>query len=157
MKGQNKRWATVHGLIREQGSFGANPGMKDLARHLYTRMNVGRVVVVADSPQSLLPALRKQWLKLARKVQLERAGTLNVIRVNELAGIVAQMQNLRFTTHWPDYEPADVYIVTVDELLRWAPDCRTMYVACDVSEEKLHLITALMPQGSLVVIMEMKR
>jgi hypothetical protein len=74
----------MYGLIREEGSFGANPGTKDIARHLYTRMYYGKVVIVTDRPMSVIGALRKQWLKLARKAQKERAGTLNPTRIKEL-------------------------------------------------------------------------
>ena len=143
----------MYGLIREEGSFGANPGAKDLARHLYTRMYYGKVVIVAAKPTSLISVLRKRWLKLARNVQRERASTLHAARIKELSGIVSHMYGLEFTIHYPpDNYTGDVYIATPDEILRWPPVCRTMYVACDVELETLHLITAWMPQGSLVVI-----
>lgn len=143
----------MHGLIREEGSFGANPGTKDIARHLYTRMSCGKIVIVADKPASVLAALRKQWLKLGRKVQKERARTLNAVKVRELSEIIAHMHTLRFTTKWPqDDYAADIYIATVDQLLPWAPECRTLYVTCGVRLEEMHLITAWMQKGSLVVI-----
>lgn len=146
----------MYGLIREEGSFGANPGTKDIARHLYTRMSCGKVVIVADKPASVLAALCKQWLKLGRKVQKERASTLNAVKVRELSEIIAHMHTLRFTTKWPqDDYAADVYIATVDQLLEWAPECRTLYVTCNVKPEELHMITAWMPQESLVVICEL--
>lgn len=148
------RWGWVmHGLIREEGSFGANPGTKDLARHLYTRMYYGKVVIVADKPLSVIGALRKQWLKLARKAQKERAGTLNATRIKELSGIIGYMHSLNFTTHYPpDDYPGDVYIATTAEVLRWPPQCRTIYVTCEIELEKLHMITAWMLPGSLVVV-----
>lgn len=143
----------MRGLIREEGSFGANPGAKDLARHLYTRMSCGKVVIVAENPKTLMSPLRKQWFKLMRKVQRERASTLHASRIIELSSTIARMCGLRFTTQYPpDEHPGDVYLATVDQLLRWAPDCRTMYVTCSIEREQLHLITAWMPQGSLVVI-----
>jgi hypothetical protein len=142
----------MYGLIREEGSFGANPGTKDIARHLYTRMSCGKVVIVADKPASVLAALRKQWLKLGRKAQKERASTLNAVKIRELSEIIAHMHTLRFTTKWPqDDYAADVYIAAVDQLLQWAPECRTLYVTCDMGTEELHMITAWMPNGSLVV------
>lgn len=146
----------MHGLIREEGSFGANPGVKDIARHLYTRMYSGKVVVVAKRPAALISPLRKQWLKLMRSVQKERARTLDAPRVQELTSRVAHMQSLRFTASWHagdvSYDDQyDVYIATVDQFLRWPPDYQTMYVTYDVDSEKLHMITSWMPQGSLVV------
>jgi hypothetical protein len=143
----------MHGLIREEHSFGANPGSKDLARHLYTRMACGKVVIVVDKPVTLVAALRKQWLKLGRKVRKEFASTLNATRIYELNEVIVRMQTLRFTTKWPQDEYlADVYIVTVEQLLRWAPECRTLYVTCEIETEQLHLVTTWMPKGSLVVI-----
>lgn len=146
----------MHGLIREEGSFGANPGTKDLARHLYTRMSCGKVVIVTDHPKTLMSPLRKQWFKLMRRVQRERSSTLHAARLAELSSTIARMHNLKFTIGYPpDDYPGDVCLATVEQLLRWAPDCRTMYITCEVEREQLHLITAWMPKGSLVVISEL--
>lgn len=146
----------MRGLIVEQDSFGANPGTKDLARHLYTRMNCGKVVIVADNPAKLLPPLRKQWLRFMHKVQREAASTLNATRIYELREMVVRMQTLRFSTTWPpdSYKPADVYIATIDELLQWAPEteCRTVYVTCDITMEQLYVVTAWMTRGGLVTL-----
>lgn len=143
----------MHGLILEEGSFGPNPATKDLARHLYARMYYGKTVIVAAKPTIVIASLRKQWLKLTRKVQKERAKTLNALRVAELSRIVSYMQSLKFTTHYPpdDYE-GNIYIATLEEVLRWPPDCRTLYITCDIEREQLYMITAWMPKGSLVVM-----
>lgn len=146
----------MHGLIREENSFGANPGAKDLVRHLYTRITCGKVVIIADNPSTLLPPLRKQWLKLMRKVQKERASTLNTERIYELNEMVVRMQGLQFSTDWPPdgYKSADVYIATIEELLRWAPeaDCRTVYVTCEIKAEQLHIATSWLKDASLVAV-----
>jgi hypothetical protein len=145
----------MYGLIREEHSFGANPGTKDLARHLYTRMSCGRVVILAERPVVLLAALRKQWIKLNGKVRRECASTVDLSRVNELSELSAVMLSLRFSCKWPPdgYDAAaDVYIATLEQLERWAPECRTLYVTCDIALEKLHVMTALMPRGALVVV-----
>lgn len=142
----------MYGLIKEQGSFGANPGMKDIARHLYTRMFSAPVVIVVEDPAVALSQLRKHWFRLYRRADREKSSTLDVVRVNAYIRLLTRMLTMRFTTKWPDDEPAQVYIVTVEQLLQWAPECRTLYVTCDISREHLHLITALMPRGALVVI-----
>jgi hypothetical protein len=146
----------MYGLIREENSFGANPGTKDLVRHLYTRIGCGKVIIIASNPNTLLPPLRKQWLKLMRKVQKERASTLNAERIFELNEMVVRMQSLQFSTSWPPdgYKPADVYIATVEGLLQWAPeaDCQTVYATCDITRVQLHMATAWMESGTLVVI-----
>lgn len=142
----------MYGLVCEEHSFGANPGTKDLARHMYTRMFCGKIVIIANNPAPTLAALRKQWLKLARKAQKESASTLNAVRIYELNQLITRMLMMEFTIKWPaiDY-PADVYLVTVEQALQWAPECRTLYVTSKLQSEQLHLITAWMPKGSLVV------
>lgn len=146
----------MHGLIREEGSFGANPSTKDLARHLFTRMSCGKVVIVTDRPQTLMSPLRKQWLKLMRRVQRERSSTLHAARIAELSNTIARMQSLKFAIGYPpDDYPSDVCLATVEQLLQWAPECRTMYVTCYISVEQLHLITAWMPKGGLVIVCEL--
>lgn len=146
----------MYGLIREENSFGANPGTKDLVRHLYTRITCGKAVIIASNPNTLLPPLRKQWLKLMRKVQKERASTLNAERIYELNEMVVRMQSLQFSTVWPPdgYKPSNVYIATKEELLRWAPeaDCRTVYVTCEIEIEQLHVVTSWLKDASLVAI-----
>lgn len=147
----------MHGLVLEEHSFGSNPSVKDLVRHLYTRMNCGQVVIitVTDNPRNLMSPLKKHWYKLCRKVQRERSSTLNATRIRELSEPIQQMQTLRFSTKWDMdiYEPADVYLATVEQLLAWAPEanCRTMYVACEVKTERLYVITSMMREGGLVV------
>lgn len=144
------------GLTREEDSLGANPGTKGLARHLFTRMSCGKVVIVAERPEVLHASLRKSWLKLTRKVQKERSSTLNATRVLRMADMASKMQTMRFTIDWPDDYTADVAIATVDQLLQWVPDCRTFYVTCDISVEQLHVVAAMMPVGSLVVLCKFK-
>lgn len=85
-------------------------------------------------------------------MQKERASTLNAERIFELSEMVQRMQTLRFTTTWPDDYSADVYIATIEQLLRWAPKCRTLYVTHTVSIEELHIVSALMNRGSVVVV-----
>lgn len=128
----------MHSLVVEQYSFGANPGTKDLARHLFIRMHCGKVVIATDHPQITISLLRKQWLKLMRKVQRERASTLNAARIYELNQIVIKMQTLRFVAGWPpdEYPSANVYLATIGQLLAWAPEVeyRTLYVVCGASK-----------------------
>ncbi|HTE22106.1 MAG TPA: hypothetical protein VK674_03620 [Candidatus Limnocylindria bacterium] len=143
----------LHGLILEEHSFGANPGTKDLARHLFTRMYCGKVVIIANNPLGTLAALRKQWLKLARKAQKETASTLNATRTYELNQLIIKMHTLQFTAKWPQIDyPADVYVISVQQALQWPPEpsCRTLYVTCDT--ERLYLTTSWLDTGGLVVI-----
>lgn len=146
----------VDNLIIEKGSFGANPSPKDLARHLFTRMSCGQVVIIAENPEVTKAVLRKQWLKLARKVQRERSSTLNATRLLRLGDMVSKMQNMRFTTDWSDGYRADVCIAKVEQLTEWLPNCRTMYIICDIGLEQMQTMMAMMPVGSIVVVLNPK-
>jgi len=70
------------------------------------------------------------------------------------------MQTLRFSAKWSMdiYEPADVYMATIEQLLAWAPEgnCRTVYVTCEVTTEQLYVITSMMREGALIVFCILK-
>ncbi|HET8669187.1 MAG TPA: hypothetical protein VFM05_00775, partial [Candidatus Saccharimonadales bacterium] len=76
-------------------------------------------------------------------------------RIFELSEMVQRMQTLRFTTTWPDDYSADVYVATMKQLLRWAPECRTLYVTCALAAEELHIVSALMNRGGVVIVCPM--
>lgn len=140
----------MHGLIREEYTFPASA--KVLARHIYSRMYCGKIVIVTENPNGALSSLRKQWLKLIYKAQIERARTLSAARIKELTSMVAKMQTMRFKVGWSidDYN-ADVYLATVEDLLSCSPECGTIYFTCSTKLDQRHLICAWMRKGSLVV------
>jgi hypothetical protein len=47
----------------------ASSAAQDVAQRLCDRMYYGKVVIIADEPKVFIAVLRKQWLKLARKMQ----------------------------------------------------------------------------------------
>lgn len=141
-------------FTREEWPLNGNFGTKGLARHLFTRLPCGKVVIVAEKPEILHASLRKQWLKLVRKVQRERSSTLNPTRVLRLSRMASKMQSIQFTTDWPDGYQADVCIATAEQLTEWLPNCRTLYVACDIGTNKLQLLVARMPIGGVVVVIQ---
>lgn len=125
----------------------------DLARHICNDSLPGKIVIVTDKPLSLMSATRKQWLHLIRRVEIERARVLNAKQREEFSDQIRWMNSLRFTAKPPtDLLEADVTFATVERLVLYAPDCATMYVACDIPREMLHIITSWMPQRGLVVI-----
>lgn len=102
-----------------------------------------------------MSAVRKQWLKICRQVQREQASTLDATKILELIHLLSRMQSMRFSAKPPLEEvDADVSFATAGQLLMWAPVCHTMYVTCEITREQLHLITAWMPRGGLLVIYE---
>ena len=139
----------MYGLIREEYPFPASG--KVLARHIYSRMYCGKIVIVTNNPKIFLSPLRKQWIKLTHKVQIERARTLDGARISELTSLLVTMQTMQFKASWHTYDPtAHIHLATPEQLLAWAPECGTLYVVCDVRLEDLHRIAALM-RGLVVV------
>lgn len=147
----------MHGLNTERHRISdSNSLSADIARHLQTRLSEGnKVCVVTDKPKDLMPAVRKNWLKLVRRVQRQRAGTIKPLEILEYTQKIAHMQQIEFVANPPDdFIGVNVGFATPAQVLRYAPDCQTMYIACSVQHDKLHLMTAMMRPGALVVLYE---
>lgn len=143
----------MHGLCLERRSLNGNTLLSwDLARHLYARGVQGKVTIVTSKPTELMPITKKQWNKLTRQVQRERASTLNAVRINELTRQIAWMQNMTFSAKAPsEMLEADVTFANVDDFLLYPPECSTIYVTYPFAREKLHILTSWMPKNSVVV------
>lgn len=148
----------VHSLIVERRSMPSNRSLaQDLAVQLAEVSRLGKAVVVSDKPDVLLPVVRKQWLRLERKIWLERARTINSARITELSNELSLMRNVSFTASPPDdLLEADITFATVDDFIRVAPDCKKMFVTYDFPVVKLHMITGWMPRSGVVVIYDKK-
>jgi hypothetical protein len=145
----------MHSLFVEKQSLNSRPLSQHLALHIREHAPQGKVAVVADRPAELLAATRKQWFKVIRQVQRERASTLNGVRIAELMRQITWMQELAFTSKAPeDQLEADITFATADDFVRIPPVCRCIYVTYTFEREKLHMLTAWMPRNSLVVIYE---
>lgn len=146
----------MYALNVEYRKLKANKSLaQDLAEHLSRRFLFGKAVVVTSRPPSMLAAVRKQWLRLERKVWIERARTLHTSQVLVLSDQLDHMQDLTFTARPPnDLLEVGVTFATIDDLLRVMPDCRTMYVTYNLPREKLHMVTPWMWPGGAVVIYE---
>jgi len=145
----------MHGLFIEKYQLEGGSLSRNLALHICSHSQNGKIAVATDKPETLLPAVRKQWLKLLRQVQNERAGVLNPTRVDMLTQQILWMQGLSFTYTLPDdLLEADVTFATADDFVRTPPICRCVYVTYGFEREKLHMLTAWMPRNSSVVIYE---
>lgn len=153
---QHGNYARMNNLtIYKKNNYRSSSGAHDVAEHLVGRMYYGKAVIVADNPLVFIGVLRKQWLKLMRSKQKERAATLNANKIAELAGTINYMGQLRFTREYPpDEYPGDVYIVSLADALRWPPDCSTMYIVSRVQQHEKYLLTAWLSRVSLAVIYE---
>jgi hypothetical protein len=124
----------------------------DIAHHLFARQLQGTVVILSNNPTGLLSALRKQWIRVTRKVQGERSSTLDATLILELTKTIAHMQNISFTSKSPYDEPgADVYVMDNNQLEEVPFGCHTFYMADVVPDERLTAITEAMPYSGVVV------
>jgi hypothetical protein len=145
----------MHGLFIEKYQLEGGSLSRNLALHICSHSQNGKIAVVTDKPETLLPAVRKQWLKLLRQVQNERAGALNPTRIDMFTQQILWMQELSFTYKLPDdLLVADVTFATADDFVRRPPICRCVYVTYSFEREKLHMLTSWMSRNSSVVIYE---
>lgn len=146
----------ISGLyIEERNQKGRYPLSRDLAYHLYARR--GRAVVATDEPLSLMPAVKKQWLKIMRLVQREQARTTDVTLILAFAKIIAYMQARRFSHKPPQECPgADVYFLTREQLIELSPICSTLYFTKAPGVADLETFSEFMPPGGAIVVYTLK-
>jgi len=139
--------------IEDNASNNASALSWNIAYHLYARHIYGKAVIVTDTPVALLAAVKKQWNKLIRQVQKERAATLEATKIAELTNQITSMQRLTFSaTATSDVYTADVTFQSPDALQQIPPVCPTMYIATSLSTETAYLITSWLPRHAVVII-----
>lgn len=121
----------------------------DLARHLFTRLLPGLVVIVADNPRSLLAALRKQWHKLVNLMERERSRTLHAGRKQELLRLIAFAQKLPFSLREP--HAATAVVVVTPQQVAHLPRAHTMYITNSLTSEVLEATIATTHYHGLIV------
>lgn len=124
---------------------------QDIASHLYARQWHGTAIVVSDKPKVLLSSVMKQWVELSRKVQRERASTLNAGRIQELSHGLSHMEHLRMAAKSSVKQAEwDVLFVLPSELHSLPEDCCTVYVACADSEAAVEDCKQMLVRGVVV-------
>lgn len=124
----------------------------DIAKHLHTRQHLGSAIIVTAEPLKLLAVVRKQWFKLARHLQRERASTVNAQKILHLTYAVTRMHNLTFVAKTPEQRPdASVFFIDANQLSIVPPQCYSLYLTEAVPVEHLKDYIHTMPSGSLVV------
>ena len=115
--------------IRNTSARGTDSIAADVMRHLHARQHLGKAVVVYEQSIGMLGAARKQWLKLSRVLQKQRASTLNADKILKYTHTITHMQHMRFTARAPlDNPEADVYFLPPGELGMVPVRCWTVYV-----------------------------
>jgi hypothetical protein len=125
----------------------------DLAYYIADRRLQGTVAVVTSSPQALMSSVRKQWLRLMRLAQRERASTLSRRCKDRLDETLRDMQTISFTAKDPTGDlSAYVSFATVERFITAPPMCATLYIVEPVTKSQLYMLASWMRPGGLVVI-----
>lgn len=134
-----QRNINIYYEVRSMPLFGPpSPVASDMARHLQSRQYLGITVVVCQNPVSMLSAMRKQWLRLARNLQKQRASTLNAEEILRFTHTIMHMQHLQFIAQVPtEQAEAHIFFVTPDELGPLPPGCQTLYITTPPHASKL--------------------
>jgi hypothetical protein len=146
----------MHNLEVELRELRSNMSLSmDLAQQIAERSLSGKIVVIAQNPQSSYASVKKQWQRLIKRLETERARTLEPTQIARLQNEIVRMQRLTFSFTYSNFElDADVTFATADDLVEMPPVCQTVYVTYDFERRKLHLLTSWMPLHSLVIIYE---
>lgn len=130
---------------------------RDLARHLYSRSTTGRpVLIVSDSPNTLLSVLRKQWKSTMRQVAVEQSRTLQPARIRVLARLHTRMAIMRFRIiDATDSSNADVMLASKRELTAGMQGTfHTAYILEPLDTALLSTLSKLLDRHALLVIYE---
>lgn len=144
----------MNGLYIERRTMHEGSLSRDLAYHLFTRQLPGKIVVIADKPIIMLSVVSKQWQRVIRVAQRERASTLKAVRIQELTRSLTHMQRLHMHIHahnQPNETEGSVIFMGVNDALQYPPDCKTLYITGRVDDETFAQLTQHMPDGALVV------
>lgn len=124
--------------------------LPDMARHLYVRYRLGRVVVISSRPGAVLPNLRREWAKIEQFVRRERATTLQPALVHELLNTAQSMHDLKFSVD-REHRGAGVHLVTAESYIQTHLTCRTMYILEQVSGAVFRKLVSSVEENGLIV------
>lgn len=138
--------------LRKSAARGTDSIIADAMRHLHTRQHLGKAIVISEQPVAALSVARKQWLKLSRTLQKQRASTLNADKILKYTHAITRMQHMLFSIKNPLEQPeGDVYFLRPDELSVVPIHCWSVYTISDVSQTAaLGLIFQLPPEALIV-------
>lgn len=138
--------------LRKIAARGTDSIAADIMRHLHTRQHLGKAAVITNQPLPILAASRKQWLKLSRALQKQRASTLHADKILKYTHSIAHMQHMRFTSKSALEAPnADVYFMTPDQLYIMPVNCWSVYVLHEPPIKEAQAMMYQLPAEALVV------
>ncbi|HSX17123.1 MAG TPA: hypothetical protein VLH86_03425 [Patescibacteria group bacterium] len=138
--------------LRKIAARGTDSIAADTMRHLHARQHLGKAAVITTQPAPMLAAARKQWLKLSRALQKQRASTLHADKILKYTHSITHMQHMRFTHRSPLEVPdADVYFLTPDQLYIMPVNCWTVYIVNEPQLKEAQAMLYQLPADALVV------
>lgn len=138
--------------LRKGAAKGTDSLAADAMRHLHTRQHLGKTVVVCEQPIAMLSAARKQWLKLSRILQKQRAATLNADKILKYTHAITRMQRMVFSAKTPLENPeADVYFLPSNKLAVMPVQCWTTYLLTPLPPALAAGTLTQLPQNALLV------
>lgn len=124
----------------------------DMMRHLHTRQYLGKTVIISNQPSVMLSAARKQWLKLSRYIQKQRAATLDADKILKYTHTVTHMQHMNFSAKAPLEAPdADVYFVSPKSLKTIPTSCQSVYLGAQLTQAQIQILIKQLPDDALVI------
>lgn len=143
----SKYYETLDLPTKPTPSFASN-----ITRHIHARKHLGTSMIIANNPFGLMSVIRKQWLRLTRAAQNQRASTLNADRILRLTYAITHMQRINFVAKTPIEMPnAHIFFVTPDQISQAPHNCFSLYVAAEVDESALADLIKQMPASGLIV------
>ena len=138
--------------LRKSSARGTDSIAADMMRHLHSRQHLGKVLIICQQPGVGLPIARKQWMKLSRVLQKQRASTLNADKILKYTHAIITMQNMRFSTKPPLEQPeADIYFADPAEPITLPANCYTIYNHEPLAKVALEALTSQLPEDALIV------
>jgi len=137
---------------RVSAARGTDSLAADIMRHMHARQHLGKVVIICDHPIVMLSACRKQWLKLSRTVQKQRAATLNADKILKYTHTITRMQRMHFTSKPSLQNPdADVFCLAPDQLNTIPPHCLSIYLTTTLTSEQTAQLIQQLTLETLIV------
>lgn len=117
---------------------------------MYTRSQVGKILIITENPGTMQVSVLKHWQKLTRKVQATLKKSSDSKYISELSRIIAHMQLLTFA---PDSElsKADVYILSAQQALGMPPLFKTIYLTERANTECSDQLSSLLIGKGVIV------
>lgn len=138
--------------LRKSAARGTDSLAADITRHLYARQHLGTAAIVSDQPLDYLGPARKQWLKLSRTLQKQRASTLNADKILKYTHTITRMQHMLFSAKPPLEQPdADAYFLSPADLAVMPMHCFTVYLLSPIDMARARHMIEQLPPDALVV------